>query len=80
KYGKSYDDIRKEQLDEGDEKEKEDRKENRDIEHERRRQHNEDHDYKGQESDQDSDSDVTGHEQSPNIDKPYDPNNPDNRH
>ena len=67
KYGKSYDDIRKEQLDEGDEKEKEDRKENRDIEHERRRQHNEDHDYKGQESDQDSDSDVTGHEQSPNI-------------
>ena len=80
KYGKSYDDIRKEQLDEGDEKEKEDRKENRDIEHERRRQHNEDHDYKGQESDQDSDSDVTGHEQLPNIDKPYDPNNPDNRH
>ncbi|ATN03585.1 ATP-dependent zinc metalloprotease FtsH [Staphylococcus capitis] len=80
KYGKSYDDIRKEQLDEGDEKEKEDRKENRDIEHERRRQHNEDHDYKGQESDQDSDSDVTGHEQSPNIEKPYDPNNPDNRH
>ena len=59
---------------------KEDRKENRDIEHERRRQHNEDHDYKGQESDQDSDSDVTGHEQSPNIEKPYDPNNPDNRH
>ena len=67
KYGKSYDDIRKEQLDEGDEKEKKIVKENRDIEHERRRQHNEDHDYKGQESDQDSDSDVTGHEQSPNI-------------
>ncbi|MFW3592213.1 ATP-dependent zinc metalloprotease FtsH [Staphylococcus caprae] len=78
KYGKSYDDIRKEQLEEGHKEEEQDRKEDREIDKERRQQ--EDHDRSGSESDHDSDSEATGHEQSPNIDKPYDPSNPDNRH
>ena len=77
KYGKSYDDIRKEQL-EGHKEEEQDRKEDREIDKERRQQ--EDRDRSGSESDHDSDSEATGHEQSPNIDKPYDPSNPDNRH
>ena len=78
KYGKSYDDIRKEQLEEGHKEEEQDRKEDREIDKERRQQ--EDRDRSGSESDHDSDSEATGHEQSPNIDKPYDPSNPDNRH
>ncbi|MGX0911925.1 ATP-dependent zinc metalloprotease FtsH [Staphylococcus sp. HMSC036D05] len=78
KYGKSYDDIRKEQLEEGHKEEEQDRKEDREIDKEKRQQ--EDHDRSGSESDHDSDSEATGHEQSPNIDKPYDPSNPDNRH
>ncbi|MFW3610621.1 ATP-dependent zinc metalloprotease FtsH [Staphylococcus caprae] len=78
KYGKSYDDIRKEQLEEGHKEEEQDRKEDREIDKERRQQ--EDRDRSGIESDHDSDSEATGHEQSPNIDKPYDPSNPDNRH
>lgn len=78
KYGKSYDDIRKEQLEEGHKEEEQDRKEDREIDKEKRQQ--EDRDRSGSESDHDSDSEATGHEQSPNIDKPYDPSNPDNRH
>ncbi|MEJ7177449.1 ATP-dependent zinc metalloprotease FtsH [Staphylococcus caprae] len=78
KYGKSYDDIRKEQLEEGHKEEEQDRKEDREIDKERRQQ--EDRDRSGSESDYDSDSEATGHEQSPNIDKPYNPSNPDNRH
>ncbi|HCG75048.1 MULTISPECIES: ATP-dependent zinc metalloprotease FtsH [Staphylococcus] len=78
KYGKSYDDIRKEQLEEGHKEEEQDRKEDREIDKEIRQQ--EDHDRSGSESDHDSDSEATGHEQSPNIDKPYNPSNPDNRH
>ncbi|MFW3613107.1 ATP-dependent zinc metalloprotease FtsH [Staphylococcus caprae] len=78
KYGKSYDDIRKEQLEEGHKEEEQDRKEDREIDKERRQQ--EARDRSGSESDHDSDSEATGHEQSPNIDKPYDPSNPDNRH
>lgn len=54
KYGKSYEDVRKEQsLD------------NNDGEN--------DHDN------DESDTESTGHEQSPNIDKPYDPNDPNHR-
>lgn len=54
KYGKSYEDVRKEQsLD------------NNDGEN--------DHDN------DESDTESTGHEQSPNIDKPYDPNHPNHR-
>ncbi|MDI9232069.1 ATP-dependent zinc metalloprotease FtsH [Staphylococcus caprae] len=78
KYGKSYDDIRKEKLEEGHKEEEQDRKEDREIDKEKRQQ--EDRDRSGSESDHDSDSEATGHEQSPNIDKPYDPSNPDNRH
>lgn len=78
KYGKSYDDIRKEQLEEGHKEEEQDRKEDREIDKEKRQQ--EDRDRSESESDHDSDSEATGHEQSPNIDKPYDPSNPDNRH
>ncbi|MEJ7493471.1 zinc metalloprotease, partial [Staphylococcus lugdunensis] len=54
KYGKSYEDVRKEQsLD------------NNDGES--------DHDN------DESDTESTGHEQSPNIDKPYNPNDPNHR-
>lgn len=91
KYGKSYDDIRKEQLDEGREKEEEDREERRDINHERRHRQREGRPYRDEQdryrddshddhhsgSRRDSDDeDDTGYEQSPNIDKPYNPNDP----
>ncbi|MCI2775238.1 ATP-dependent zinc metalloprotease FtsH [Staphylococcus petrasii] len=91
KYGKSYDDIRKEQLDEGHEKEEEDREERRDINNERRHRQREgrpyhdeqDHLRDGSHEDRHSgsrrdsdDEDDTGYEQSPNIDKPYNPNDP----
>ena len=52
KYGKSYDDIRKEQLEEGHKEEEQDRKEDREIDKERRQQ--EDRDRSGSESDHDS--------------------------
>ena len=73
KYGKSYEDVRKEQRDIGNKQQEEDRKEKEDIDKEKEeRQHD---------GDDDSDED-TGHEQPPNIDKPSnpsDPNDPSNR-
>ena len=84
KYGKSYDDIRKEQLEEGEEEEEQDRKEDRDIDKEKQRQQHRDEEGRDnsqrsdRESNHDSQSEPTGHEQSPNIDKPYNPSNPDN--
>ncbi|MFW2436130.1 ATP-dependent zinc metalloprotease FtsH [Staphylococcus cohnii] len=69
KYGKSYEDVRKEQLE--DDKQEEDQQEERDI----------DKESKDSEHDND-DSEETGHEQAPNIDKPSnpsDPNDPSNR-
>ncbi|GGG98235.1 ATP-dependent metallopeptidase FtsH/Yme1/Tma family protein [Staphylococcus pragensis] len=91
KYGKSYDDIRKEQLDEGREKEEEDRKEHRDINNERRHRQREGRPYRDEQDryrddaheehhsgsrKRSDDEDDTGYEQSPNIDKPYNPNDP----
>ncbi|MBA1354590.1 MULTISPECIES: ATP-dependent zinc metalloprotease FtsH [Staphylococcus] len=69
KYGKSYEDVRKEQLEDG--KQEEDQQEEKDI----------DKESKDSEHDND-DSEDTGHEQAPNIDKPSnpsDPNDPSNR-
>ncbi|RIL76040.1 ATP-dependent metallopeptidase FtsH/Yme1/Tma family protein [Staphylococcus cohnii] len=71
KYGKSYEDVRKEQLEVGKQQEKEDQQEEKDIDKAR----------KDSEHDND-DSEETGHEQAPNIDKPSnpsDPNDPSNR-
>lgn len=71
KYGKSYEDVRKEQLEVGKKQQEEDQQEEKDI------------DKESQESEHDNDdSEETGHEQAPNIDKPSnpsDPNNPSNR-
>ncbi|MCJ1787934.1 ATP-dependent zinc metalloprotease FtsH [Staphylococcus warneri] len=53
KYGKSYEDVRKEQS----------------LDHKGEDKHNED----------ESEDEPTGHEQSPNIDKPYNPNDPNHR-
>lgn len=92
KYGKSYDDIREEQLEEGKEDMREDRKEDNDINRERRhrqrdgRDNHAGHDQlrDGSNGDTDqhrghsSDEDEKGYEQSPNIDKPYNPNDPNN--
>ncbi|MFH4903798.1 MULTISPECIES: ATP-dependent zinc metalloprotease FtsH [Staphylococcus] len=69
KYGKSYEDVRKEQLEDG--QQEEDQQEEKDI----------DKESKDSEHDND-DSEETGHEQAPNIDKPSnpsDPNDPSNR-
>ena len=69
KYGKSYEDVRKEQLE--DDQQEEDQQEEKDI----------DKESKDSEHDND-DSEETGHEQAPNIDKPSnpsDPNDPSNR-
>ncbi|MGJ5713496.1 ATP-dependent zinc metalloprotease FtsH [Staphylococcus auricularis] len=77
KYGKSYEDIRKEQLSIGKKQEQEDRKEEQEIKDEKSRQDsddaNEDH-SEDKESD-DSEQDTTAHEQSPNIDQPGDSSN-----
>ena len=92
KYGKSYDDIREEQLEEGKEDMREDRKEDNDMNHERRHRQRDDrdnhagHDQLRDGSNGDNDQhrghsnneEDTGHEQSPNIDKPYNPNDPNN--
>ena len=62
KYGKSYDEIREEQLEQGDK--------------------DEDTNKDASEKDRATESDDTAHEQAPNIDKPYnpsDPNQPDHR-
>lgn len=53
KYGKSYEDVRKEQS----------------LDHKGEDNHDED----------ESEDEPTGHEQSPNIDKPYNPNDPNHR-
>ena len=53
KYGKSYEDVRKEQS----------------LDHKGEDNHHED----------ESEDEPTGHEQSPNIDKPYNPNDPNHR-
>ncbi|MGI2269874.1 ATP-dependent zinc metalloprotease FtsH [Staphylococcus cohnii] len=69
KYGKSYEDVRKEQLEDG--QQEEDQQEEKDT----------DKESKDSEHDND-DSEETGHEQAPNIDKPSnpsDPNDPSNR-
>ncbi|MDU0463493.1 ATP-dependent zinc metalloprotease FtsH [Staphylococcus ureilyticus] len=71
KYGKSYEDVRKEQLEVGKKQQEEDQQEEKDIDKESKEsEHGND------------DSEETGHEQAPNIDKPSnpsDPNNPSNR-
>lgn len=71
KYGKSYEDVRKEQLEVGKKQQEEDQQEKKDIDKESKEsEHNND------------DSEETGHEQAPNIDKPSnpsDPNDPSNR-
>ncbi|MCJ1657128.1 ATP-dependent zinc metalloprotease FtsH [Staphylococcus sp. NRL 16/872] len=91
KYGKSYDDIREEQLEEGHEKEEEDHEEHREMNNERRHRQREGRPGRDEQdrlrdgSNKDShsgshrhsdDEDETGYEQSPNIDKPYNPNDP----
>ncbi|MDK7754027.1 MULTISPECIES: ATP-dependent zinc metalloprotease FtsH [Staphylococcus] len=71
KYGKSYEDVRKEQLEVGKKQQEEDQQEEKDIDKESKEsEHGND------------DSEETGHEQAPNIDKPSnpsDPNDPSNR-
>ncbi|HJG68037.1 ATP-dependent metallopeptidase FtsH/Yme1/Tma family protein [Staphylococcus cohnii] len=71
KYGKSYEDVRKEQLEVGKKQQEEDQQEEKDIDKESKEsEHGND------------DSEATGHEQAPNIDKPSnpsDPNDPSNR-
>lgn len=68
KYGKSYNDIRKEQL-EGDDKEDDDNHEKDEV----------NQDNTDREADNTSHTNEPGHQQSPNIDKPYNPNDPNHR-
>lgn len=68
KYGKSYNDIRKEQL-EDDDKEDDDNHEKDEV----------NQDNTDREADNTSHTNEPGHQQSPNIDKPYNPNNPNHR-
>lgn len=68
KYGKSYNDIRKEQL-EDDDKEDDDNHEKDDV----------NQDNTDREADNTSHTNEPGHQQSPNIDKPYNPNDPNHR-
>lgn len=63
KYGKSYNDIRKEQL-EDDDKEDDDNHEKDEV----------NQDNTDREADNTSHTNEPGHQQSPNIDKPYNPN------
>lgn len=67
-YGKSYNDIRKEQL-EDDDKEDDDNHEKDEV----------NQDNTDREADNTSHTNEPGHQQSPNIDKPYNPNNPNHR-
>ncbi|MGW9857078.1 cell division protease FtsH [Staphylococcus hominis] len=74
KYGKSYEDIREEQLEEGRKDEKEDRREDDRIDHYRNnrrsdREGSQDHSQRN-----DRDENETGYEQSPNIEHPTDSN------
>lgn len=68
KYGKSYNDIRKEQL-EDDDKEDDDNHEKDEV----------NQDNTDREADNTSHTNEPGHQQSPNIDKPYNPNDPKDR-
>ncbi|EJD77477.1 ATP-dependent zinc metalloprotease FtsH [Staphylococcus epidermidis] len=68
KYGKSYNDIRKEQL-EDDDKEDDDNHEKDEV----------NQDNTDKEADNTSHTNEPGHQQSPNIDKPYNPNDPNHR-
>ncbi len=68
KYGKSYNDIRKEQL-EDDDKEDDDNHEKDEV----------NQDNTDREADNTSHMNEPGHQQSPNIDKPYNPNDPNHR-
>ncbi|MGS0908325.1 ATP-dependent zinc metalloprotease FtsH [Staphylococcus sp. MSU001] len=68
KYGKSYNDIRKEQL-EDDDKEDDDNHEKDEV----------NQDNTDNEADNTSHTNEPGHQQSPNIDKPYNPNDPNHR-
>ncbi|MBM6071127.1 ATP-dependent metallopeptidase FtsH/Yme1/Tma family protein [Staphylococcus epidermidis] len=68
KYGKSYNDIRKEQL-EDDDKEDDDNHEKDEV----------NQDNTDREADNTSHTSEPGHQQSPNIDKPYNPNDPNHR-
>ncbi|MEW4382949.1 ATP-dependent zinc metalloprotease FtsH [Staphylococcus epidermidis] len=68
KYGKSYNDIRKEQL-EDDDKEDDDNHEKDEV----------NQDNTGREADNTSHTNEPGHQQSPNIDKPYNLNDPNHR-
>lgn len=68
KYGKSYNDIRKEQL-EDDDKEDDDNHEKDEV----------NQDNTEREADNTSHTNEPGHQQSPNIDKPYNPNDPNHR-
>ncbi|PHK48856.1 ATP-dependent zinc metalloprotease FtsH [Staphylococcus edaphicus] len=63
KYGKSYEDVRKEQLDNSDDDQQEDHKDGESTDNE-------------QDGD---DSEPTGHEQAPDIDRPGNPNDPNRR-
>ena len=72
KYGKSYDDIREEQLEEGRKDEAEDRREDDRIDHDRNN-HRSDRNQ-SQNHSQRNDRDETGYEQSPNIEHPTDSN------
>ena len=68
KYGKSYNVIRKEQL-EDDDKEDDDNHEKDEV----------NQDNTDREADNTSHTNEPGHQQSPNIDKPYNPNDPNHR-
>ena len=68
KYGKSYNDIRKEQL-KDDDKEDDDNHEKDEV----------NQDNTDSEADNTSHTNEPGHQQSPNIDKPYNPNDPNHR-
>ena len=68
KYGKSYNAIRKEQL-EDDDKEDDDNHEKDEV----------NQDNTDREADNTSHTNEPGHQQSPNIDKPYNPNDPNHR-
>lgn len=62
-----YEEIRKEQLEDGQRDESEDRKEEKDIAEDKK------------EADKSDEKDEPAHQQAPNIEKPYDPNHPDNK-
>ena len=74
KYGKSYDDIREEQLEEGRKDENEDRREDDRIDHYRNNHRSDRNQSQNHSRRSDRDEDETGYEQSPNIEHPTDSN------